>query len=282
MVKNTFIGEVSADYAKFMVLVVEGYENCVNVLFCSVLISTIAGWLCAIVLALFFITIFLLLKINKGMVKSTIDYQEAKKERVGIVKNLINNLKFIKFKALENYYFLQVRLGRIEELKIAKSCDRFNSLKTLMFSLNKSFTYIVFLLLLSTTNDSDTLSVGSIAATIYLLDIYSILLVSWQKFLKFSHRFEKKEKLIDQYLFADSIEDEFVTKTPANIRTNVSNSQFTCEDSKNRDFRSNQSKNQTVSKKEAQSIDNNTQEDLSMSSSKHNRTAGNLEIKADF
>ena len=143
--------------------------------------------------------IFVFSKISKNSHKSFKKYAGSKKERLAVVKNLINNLKFIKTIALENYYFFVSRLARVSELKDAKSLDNYNSLKQILFCSNKCIMYIVFILIFNLLKDSDEVTVGSVAVTVYLLDVYSTLLVGWEKFLKFSAKFIEKEKLFDQY-----------------------------------------------------------------------------------
>ena len=94
-------------YGQSILYIIQGFELLTKVLISSVLMSTIAGWVCSLTLALFLLSIVFIKFLNNRRRKFQILYESAKDCRLSLLKNVLQNLTFIKAKVQENYYMAE-------------------------------------------------------------------------------------------------------------------------------------------------------------------------------
>jgi ABC-type multidrug transport system fused ATPase/permease subunit len=161
-----FVRDDALMYGQSILYIVQGFALLAKVLISSVLMSTIAGWVCSLTLALFLVSIVFIKFLNNRRRKKQLMYDSCKDWRLALLKNVLENLTFIKAKVLENYYMAELSNLRISELKFLGERKLMISLKRIVTTIGRNLTFVGFALV--AYMDTDDISVAIICATICL------------------------------------------------------------------------------------------------------------------
>jgi hypothetical protein len=161
-----FVRDDAIMYGQSILYIVQGFALLAKVLISSVLMSTIAGWVCSLTLALFLVSIVFIKFLNNRRRKKQLMYDSCKDLRLALLKNVLENLTLIKAKVLENYYMAELSNLRISELKFLGERKLMISLKRIVTTIGRNLTFIGFALV--AYMDTDDISVAIICATICL------------------------------------------------------------------------------------------------------------------
>jgi ABC-type multidrug transport system fused ATPase/permease subunit len=134
----------------------------------------------------------------------------AKDSRVNVLKNMINNYKFVKLKGLENFFSVKIYVKRLWEIKYLKGIAWTFSTLLFMNWINPSLIYLSSLIWIIYMENQ--VSTANISAFIKLLDQLGGGLRNLPYCIQFFSDLAVSVKRINQFLLAEDIADDYIMR----------------------------------------------------------------------